>query len=220
MAAEKPFFMYVTPTAPHVDNSGKGWQPPPPAARHENLYANDKWIQIPKGANYARVNPNIPSGGKFVTSQYDWEMEDLYIKRLRSLRAVDEMITAVGERARARCGGGGGRSALAVVAGTPWPRKQHACMHMSSGRVEERGHLHGHGRAAGLYTTKQRRLCRALCMQPSATHAQQRCRHCRLPWACAAQMHGHGAAGACGVSRGGLTPGLRRAARWPAARTQ
>lgn len=95
VAAKKPFFMYVTPTAPHVDNSGKGWQPPPPAARHANLYANDKWIQIPKGANYARPNPDIPSSGDFVTSQYDPEMEYMYLQRLRSLRAVDEMITAV-----------------------------------------------------------------------------------------------------------------------------
>jgi hypothetical protein len=36
--AGKPFFAYINPTAPHNDNSGKGWAPPPPPTRHEHLY--------------------------------------------------------------------------------------------------------------------------------------------------------------------------------------
>lgn len=34
--------MYIAPPAPHVELTNNGWQPPSPAARHANLYANDK----------------------------------------------------------------------------------------------------------------------------------------------------------------------------------
>ncbi|GFR41740.1 hypothetical protein Agub_g2493 [Astrephomene gubernaculifera] len=93
-ASQQPFFLYVAPTAPHVDNAGGGWKPPAPARRHETLYAGEN-ISIPRGPNWAVINPNIPIDPEDMGPAAVAELESLYLNRLRSLRAVDEMLEAI-----------------------------------------------------------------------------------------------------------------------------
>ncbi|KXZ50457.1 hypothetical protein GPECTOR_16g631 [Gonium pectorale] len=97
VAAKKPFFMYVAPTAPHVETAAAGWKPPTPAARHANLYANDK-VSIPRGDNWGVVNPSIPIEPDSMGADAIADMEALYLNRLRSLRAVDELLDSLVKR--------------------------------------------------------------------------------------------------------------------------
>ncbi|KAG2485149.1 hypothetical protein HYH03_016135 [Edaphochlamys debaryana] len=96
-----PFLLYLAPAAPHVEQqTGRRFGPPSAAARHRNLYANDK-ISIPKGANWDLENPNIPFGdydyhqGAEYMMEKDRDLEAHYLARLRALRAVDDMVDAI-----------------------------------------------------------------------------------------------------------------------------
>lgn len=54
-------------------------------------------IRMPKGANFGVPNPNIPMEVDDMTPDFVAQLEFHYLQRLRSLRAVDEMLDAVGE---------------------------------------------------------------------------------------------------------------------------
>ncbi|GFR47079.1 hypothetical protein Agub_g8766 [Astrephomene gubernaculifera] len=95
VADGRPFYMHLTPVAPHTDNGdpAAGWRPPPPAERHADLFSD---VQLPGNPTYLTANPLNPS--KLADMSSEWEVRDmreLYLARLRALRAVDEMIEAV-----------------------------------------------------------------------------------------------------------------------------
>ena len=53
----RPFFLYLTPIAPHVGTDKEGnWVPPTPAARHAELYPG---VKLPYSASMKLPNPNI-----------------------------------------------------------------------------------------------------------------------------------------------------------------
>lgn len=149
---DAPFFMYLTPTAPHREQVGLSTRfvPPTPAARHANLYANENvsaaiksylvlaesffgvparrlrklqgmvtdhrlhdtthvpfllWrpqITSPRSPNWGLVNPAI-AGDFNLTKAIVKDMDQLYLARLRVLRAVDEMLDALGGLPYERC---------------------------------------------------------------------------------------------------------------------
>ncbi|KAG2492464.1 hypothetical protein HYH03_009405 [Edaphochlamys debaryana] len=91
-ARKKPFFLALTPTAPHlVSKNGRVWSPPNPPARHQGLYAGEN-IMAPCGPNCFVKNPNLPKATVFSLQR---SMNSIYLGRIRSLRAVDELIDAV-----------------------------------------------------------------------------------------------------------------------------
>ncbi len=58
-AAGAPFYLQLTPAAPHTDNGGGGgWRPPPPAARHAGLYPD---LTLPYNPTFLTANPLDPS---------------------------------------------------------------------------------------------------------------------------------------------------------------
>ncbi|KAG2444332.1 hypothetical protein HXX76_001088 [Chlamydomonas incerta] len=94
--AKQPFFAYVTPTAPHRSSTNLvTWYPPTPAPRHHDLYADEN-VTLPLGPNWDVRNPAIPrkgnanNGPAFVAN-----MNALHLARLRSLKAVDEMVDSL-----------------------------------------------------------------------------------------------------------------------------
>ncbi|KAG2488047.1 hypothetical protein HYH03_013352 [Edaphochlamys debaryana] len=99
-APASPFFMMVTPVAPHIAQTSKPsvlgtyWQPPPPAPRHANLYPN---VQLPANPTFLTPNPLISTNLWLnMTSPVNVNaMTVLYRDRLRSLKAVDEMVEAI-----------------------------------------------------------------------------------------------------------------------------
>ncbi|PNH10957.1 Arylsulfatase [Tetrabaena socialis] len=95
-AAHKPFMFYLAPTAPHrVSTNKMVWYPPTPAARHANLYPG---IKAPVTPNWGLKNPALPRPQAKLDAAYNASMNALYGDRLRSLRAVDEMLDAVVNR--------------------------------------------------------------------------------------------------------------------------
>ncbi|GIL62033.1 hypothetical protein Vafri_16345 [Volvox africanus] len=93
-ASRAPFYLQLTPAAPHTDNGGgNGWRPPPPAARHLHLYPN---VDLPPNPTFLKPNPLNPSRRLDMSNRDNVKaMTDLYVGRLRSLRAVDEMVAAI-----------------------------------------------------------------------------------------------------------------------------
>lgn len=92
-AAGKPFFLMVTPTAPHA--------PATPAPRHRNLFT-DRVAPRPPSFNESDVSDKPPflrlrklSAAAVAT------LDEVYRNRLRSLRAVDEAIQAIVDKLRA-----------------------------------------------------------------------------------------------------------------------
>ncbi|KAG2482631.1 hypothetical protein HYH03_018439 [Edaphochlamys debaryana] len=100
-AAEKrPFWIQVMPLAPHAVQcrTRPGWCPPTPPLRHANLYANDN-VSIPRTPNWYARNTNLPRPTTGLTeAAYAANLNALQLGRLRSLRAVDEMIDRIVER--------------------------------------------------------------------------------------------------------------------------
>ncbi|KFA64982.1 hypothetical protein S40285_09308 [Stachybotrys chlorohalonatus IBT 40285] len=93
--SDEPFFLNIAPYAPHTS---RGWQPPVPAARHEQLFTN---VSVPRRPNW---NPAdcIQKGKGFWLKDYprmnatqeeyaDWHHQ----RRLQSLMSVDELIEDV-----------------------------------------------------------------------------------------------------------------------------
>ncbi|GLI61011.1 hypothetical protein VaNZ11_003273 [Volvox africanus] len=93
-ASRAPFYLQLTPAAPHVDNGGgNGWRPPPPAARHVDLYPD---VDLPPNPTFLKANPLNPSRKLDMGNRDNVKaMTDLYVGRLRALRAVDEMVAAI-----------------------------------------------------------------------------------------------------------------------------
>jgi N-acetylglucosamine-6-sulfatase len=103
-AADQPFFLGVTPIAPHSQSVFTAGSPipafgaPVPAKRHQDLFPD---VKIPRSANF---NPDSPSGASWVKTLpklndtvVDY-LDDYYRKRLQSLQAVDEMIPQIIDR--------------------------------------------------------------------------------------------------------------------------
>ena len=88
----KPFFMYLSPFAPHA--------PSLPAHRHENLF-NDK--QAPRTVSFNpenKVQKEKPSWlGRLpkLTDKQIENIDEFYRNRLRALQAVDEMLVSLEE---------------------------------------------------------------------------------------------------------------------------
>ncbi|KAG2444333.1 hypothetical protein HXX76_001089 [Chlamydomonas incerta] len=95
-AAGAPFLLYVAPTAPHRSSTdGVNWWPPTPPNRYTNLYAADN-IEVPRGPNWDVRNRNLPRrGATVVDSTFEAMMDTLYLYRLRSLRAVDDLVGSI-----------------------------------------------------------------------------------------------------------------------------
>ncbi|KAJ5129142.1 uncharacterized protein N7515_005181 [Penicillium bovifimosum] len=99
---ERPFFLAVSPVAPHsnVDpgdiSSGNIYMSAPiPLKRHEHYFQD---IKVPRAANF---NPNQPSGVSWVhdlpllnQSTVDYN-DHFYRSRLRALQGVDELVDSL-----------------------------------------------------------------------------------------------------------------------------
>ncbi|EFJ52546.1 hypothetical protein VOLCADRAFT_86751 [Volvox carteri f. nagariensis] len=94
VAAGSPFYLQLDPAAPHVDNGGgEGWRPPPPAQRHADLYPG---LELPDNPTFLKVNPLNPFRTRDMNNPENVkDATDLYVGRIRSLRAVDEMVGAI-----------------------------------------------------------------------------------------------------------------------------
>jgi N-acetylglucosamine-6-sulfatase len=86
--ARKPFFMMLTPHSPHV--------PATPAPRHANLFNNEVTFRTPSFNEAAMSDkPAAMRNRPLLTDAEIAEMDALHRERLRSLRAVDEMVKRV-----------------------------------------------------------------------------------------------------------------------------
>ncbi|MFK8025103.1 MAG: sulfatase-like hydrolase/transferase [Ilumatobacter sp.] len=81
--ADRPFFMKVSTSAPHVRGQG---QPPQPAPRHEGTF-NDP---LPEPASF-----NIPKAGPPLNLEEIGRLRRLFRARVESLFAVDDLVETV-----------------------------------------------------------------------------------------------------------------------------
>ncbi|KAI8629350.1 arylsulfatase precursor [Xylariaceae sp. FL1651] len=95
IAAAKPFFVGVAPIGPHAQTGSRGWDPPVPAQRHEDLFPG---LKAPRTSNF---NPDVPSGGDWIRrlpqqnqSAIDYN-DDWYRRRIQCLQAVDDLIESI-----------------------------------------------------------------------------------------------------------------------------
>ncbi|CAH0051946.1 unnamed protein product [Clonostachys solani] len=97
--SKKPFFLGITPIAPHSETlltpSGPIFKAPVPADRHKDLFPDAK---VPRTPNF---NPDVPGSVNYFATlprltddqvQYN---DDYYRRRLQSLQAVDDLVSAV-----------------------------------------------------------------------------------------------------------------------------
>ncbi|KAL2679158.1 hypothetical protein Neosp_009920 [[Neocosmospora] mangrovei] len=109
VAAGKPFFLGISPIAPHSnidpalisdpdrDRAGKDFKAtaPIPAERHAHMFPD---VVVPRTDNF---NPDEPSGANWIREQPKQSEENVayndeyYRLRLRSLLAVDELVESV-----------------------------------------------------------------------------------------------------------------------------
>jgi len=83
-----PFFMYISPIAPH-ENENK---PPPPAPRHKNLFSD---LQLPIYPNYDEDTSDknsITRNLRALTATDKQKMTVSHRQRIRSLQAVDDLV--------------------------------------------------------------------------------------------------------------------------------
>ncbi|KAL4794754.1 arylsulfatase [Aspergillus venezuelensis] len=103
LAGERPFFLTVTPIAPHSNmngtyggGAGPLWMDEPiPEERHKHLFPNAK---VPRTANF---NPKEPTGVSWINklpyrneSVIDYN-DHYYRQRLRALQGVDELVDSL-----------------------------------------------------------------------------------------------------------------------------
>ncbi|KAJ5933093.1 hypothetical protein N7516_007582 [Penicillium verrucosum] len=95
LVGERPFFMAVTPIAPHSNMNGThggGMDDPIPEEHHKHLFPD---ARVPRTANF---NPKHPSGVSWIhdlpyQNQTVIDYNDHYYRqRLRSLQGVDELV--------------------------------------------------------------------------------------------------------------------------------
>ncbi|KAH6868869.1 arylsulfatase precursor [Thelonectria olida] len=99
ITARKPFFLGITPIAPHSEtlltSSGPVFKAPVPADRHRHLFPHAK---VPRTPNF---NPGVPgSVNYFATlpklSHDQVKYNDAYYRRrLQALQAVDDLVSSV-----------------------------------------------------------------------------------------------------------------------------
>ncbi|KAI7876523.1 Arylsulphatase [Lichtheimia hyalospora FSU 10163] len=103
--ADKPFFLWVAPMAPHGqftfvngDPENIQTEPPIPAARHADLF---KDVKIPRTPHFNPINQTkTASYWKHLEHLTDEEIDALdnaYRRRLQALQAVDEMVGSLFE---------------------------------------------------------------------------------------------------------------------------
>ncbi|KAL3471218.1 Six-hairpin glycosidase-like protein [Aspergillus californicus] len=103
LEAERPFFLTVSPIAPHFDQqpdrpAGTPPQAPVPAPRHAHLFPDAKVPRIPS------FNPTNQTGSSWIKdlqlqNQTVVDYEDFfYRQRLRSLQGVDELVEQLLDR--------------------------------------------------------------------------------------------------------------------------
>mmetsp|Transcript_10199 Transcript_10199/g.21875 ORF Transcript_10199/g.21875 Transcript_10199/m.21875 type:complete len:673 (-) Transcript_10199:873-2891(-) len=88
----KPFFLMVTPFAPHT--------PATPAKRHEHLFPDAKFPRYDSFNPSDEVQQQRPAWIKNIpplTKEQIEDMDNFYGKRLRSLQAVDEALESITE---------------------------------------------------------------------------------------------------------------------------
>jgi arylsulfatase A-like enzyme len=87
VAAERPFFAFVAPYAPHI--------PAVAAPRHRGLFAN---LAVPRDASYGELDvadkPSFIRRLRPLGQRTQKKLDDLYRRRVRSLQAVDEAIAS------------------------------------------------------------------------------------------------------------------------------
>lgn len=91
--ARLPFFAFISPNAPH----SHGDLPPIPAARHRGIFDNS---EVPKRANFNEADVHAKPAWVQALPLFDdlriAEIDHNVRKRREALRAVDEMIVAIG----------------------------------------------------------------------------------------------------------------------------
>eukprot|EP00916_Digyalum_oweni_P013296 GHVL01021808.1.p1 GENE.GHVL01021808.1~~GHVL01021808.1.p1 ORF type:complete len:691 (+),score=88.59 GHVL01021808.1:416-2488(+) len=94
---DDPFFLLLTPTAPHdaVSFPG-GWGPPIPCERHEKMFKNEK---VPRTLDFNEQNVNDKPGWlrdlTSLSAERIEELDEHWRLRLRSLQGLDEMVEMV-----------------------------------------------------------------------------------------------------------------------------
>jgi arylsulfatase A-like enzyme len=99
VAAGKPFFSYVAPSAPHTVSSH---EPPIPAPRHENAFDGEQAPRLPS-FNEEDVSDKPPwiSSLRLLDDAEIAEIDARHEGRIESLQAVDELVEAVVGKLRA-----------------------------------------------------------------------------------------------------------------------
>lgn len=93
VGAKEPFFLAVTPVAPHLETRGGAIVPPRPAPRHEGAFADEPFPAKPSfnEANVADKPAHVRKRSKLGKSGVE-DIVDTYRARLASLLAVDDLV--------------------------------------------------------------------------------------------------------------------------------
>lgn len=93
VGAKEPFFLAVTPVAPHLENRGGANVPPRPAPRHEGAFANEPLPKKPSfnEPNVADKPAHVRKRPRLGKSGVD-DVVEVHRARLASLLAVDDLV--------------------------------------------------------------------------------------------------------------------------------
>ncbi|KAH7141773.1 arylsulfatase [Dactylonectria macrodidyma] len=92
---EDPFFLMISPTAPHVENLR---DPPTPASRHIDTFAGSTVLRTPNfnpPYKYQKHKPSWLRGLPSLNSSQIGEIDHLYQRRIEALQSVDDIIEDV-----------------------------------------------------------------------------------------------------------------------------
>ena len=93
VGAKEPFFLAVTPVAPHLETRGGATVPPRPAPRHQGAFADEPLPRKPSfnEANVADKPPHVRKRPRLGKSGID-DVVEVHRARLASLLAVDDLV--------------------------------------------------------------------------------------------------------------------------------
>jgi len=93
VGAKEPFFLAVTPVAPHLETRGGATVPPRPAPRHQGAFANEPLPSKPSfnEANVADKPAHVRKRPRLGKSGVE-DIVETYRARLASLLAVDDLV--------------------------------------------------------------------------------------------------------------------------------
>ncbi|KAH8678465.1 arylsulfatase precursor [Xylariales sp. PMI_506] len=97
MDAGQPFFLGVTPIAPHSETTHTKDRPDPPvpAHRHKDMFPG---LKVPRAHNF---NPDLPSGGGWIKTLKKLNetvvdyLDHWYRRRIQTLQSVDDMVDKI-----------------------------------------------------------------------------------------------------------------------------